>query len=244
MVKLSSFHFLRNREELAAVPDGKYLINTLNAYSFNMVQHDPEFEAALRGGDYLLPDGYGMVWGGKRLKMPDRPLERVAGWDFFIIEMGKLNEKGGKVMFMGSSEKTLGLVRERCAVDYPNITVETYSPPYKTAFSDEDNAAIIGAINAADPDLLWIGMTAPKQEKWAWAHWKELDIHCHCGTIGAVFDFYAGTLKRAPLSWQKHGFEWLYRILQQPRKQWPRLIRYPLFPYRIYKEKLLKAFGK
>ena len=66
----------------------------------------------------------------------------------------------------------------------------------------------------------------------------------HCGTIGAVFDFYAGTLKRAPLSWQKHGFEWLYRILQQPRKQWPRLIRYPLFPYRIYKEKILKAFGK
>ena len=87
-------------------------------------------------------------------------------------------------------------------------------------------------------------MTAPKQEKWAWAHWKEMDIHCHCGTIGAVFDFYAGMLKRAPISWQKHGFEWLYRILQQPRKQWPRLIRYPLFPYRIYKEKLLKAFGK
>ena len=244
MVKLSSFHFLRNGEELAAVPDGKCLINTLNAYSFNMVQHDPDFEAALRGGDYLLPDGYGMVWGGKRLKMPDRPLERVAGWDFFIIEMGKLNEKGGKVMFMGSSEKTLGLVRERCARDYPNISVVTYSPPYKPEFSDEDNAAIIGAINAADPDLLWIGMTAPKQEKWTWAHWPELNIHCHCGTIGAVFDFYAGTLKRAPLSWQKHGFEWLYRILQQPRKQWPRLIRYPLFPYRIYKEKLLKAFGK
>ena len=61
---------------------------------------------------------------------------------------------------------------------------------------------------------------------------------------GTTSNLASVTLKRAPLSWQKHGFEWLYRILQQPRKQWPRLIRYPLFPYRIYKEKLLKAFGK
>ena len=244
MVRFASFHFLRNGAELAALPDGKTLINTLNAYSFNVVQHDPEFEAALRGGDYLLPDGYGIVWAGKRLHLPDRATERVAGWDFFVIEMGKLNEKGGKVMFMGSSEKTLGLIRERCRKDYPNITVDTYSPPYKPEFSDGDNAAIVGAINRSDPDLLWIGMTAPKQEKWTYKHWNELDIHCHCGTIGAVFDFYAGTLKRAPLSWQKHGWEWLYRILQQPRKQWPRLIRYPLWPYRIYKEKLLRAFGK
>lgn len=244
MIKLSSFTFLRNGEELAALPDGKLLINTLNAYSFNIAQHDPEFVAALRGGDYLLPDGHGMIWGGKRLHMPNRPLERVAGWDFFCIEMGKLNARGGKVFFMGSSEKVLGMIRERCAKDYPNISVDTYSPPYKPEFTDEDNAAIVAAINASNPDLLWIGMTAPKQEKWTFAHWPELNIHCHCGTIGAVFDFYAGTLKRAPLSWQKHGWEWLYRILQQPRRQWPRLIRYPLFPYRIYKEKFLNAIGK
>ena len=68
--------------------------------------------------------------------------------------------------------------------------IPIYSPPYKSEFSDEDNKAIIDAINAANPDLLWIGMTAPKQEKWTYSHWNELNIHCHVGTIGAVFDFF------------------------------------------------------
>ena len=89
-------------------------------------------------------------------------------------------------MFMGSSEKVLGLIKEKAKTEYPHLEIITYSPPYKPEFSDEDNAAIVKAINDANPDLLWIGMTAPKQEKWAYSHWNELDIHCHCGTIGAV----------------------------------------------------------
>ena len=83
---------------------------------------------------------------------------------------------------------------------------------------------MISAINDADPDLLWIGMTAPKQEKWTWEHWDELNVHCHVGTIGAVFDFYAGTAKRAPLWWQQHGVEWLYRLINEPRRMWRRYI--------------------
>ena len=102
--------------------------------------------------------------------------------------MNKL-KKSGTVMFMGSSQKVLDLIVKRAAVDYPHLKVVTYSPPYKPEFSDEDNKAIIDAINAANPDLLWIGMTAPKQEKWMYSHWNELSIHCHVGTIGAVFDF-------------------------------------------------------
>ena len=88
----------------------------------------------------------------------------------------------------------------------------------------EDNCAIITAIHASNPDLLWIGMTAPKQEKWTYSHWSELDIHCHVGTIGAVFDFFAGTVARAPLWWQNHGLEWLYRLLKEPRRMWRRYI--------------------
>ena len=93
------------------------------------------------------------------------------------------------VMFLGSSQKVLDLIVKRAAMDYPHLKVVTYSPPYKPEFSDEDNKVIIDAINAANPDLLWIGMTAPKQEKWTYSHWNELSIHCHVGTIGAVFDF-------------------------------------------------------
>jgi N-acetylglucosaminyldiphosphoundecaprenol N-acetyl-beta-D-mannosaminyltransferase len=140
---------------------------------------------------------------------------------------GKLKMENGKclkVMFLGSSEKVLTMISQRAAVDYPNLEVVTYSPPYKPEFSEEDNQAMIEAINEANPDLLWIGMTAPKQEKWAYQHWEELNIHCHCGTIGAVFDFYAGTTKRAPLWWQEHGLEWLYRLIREPRRMWKRYI--------------------
>ncbi|WP_288068560.1 WecB/TagA/CpsF family glycosyltransferase, partial [Xylanibacter rodentium] len=97
--------------------------------------------------------------------------------------------------------------------------------------------AIISAINDADPDLLWIGMTAPKQEKWAYANWDRLNIRCHVGTIGAVFDFFAGTYKRAPLWWQEHSLEWLYRLLKEPRRMWRRyLIGNALFLWNIMKE--------
>ena len=102
--------------------------------------------------------------------------------------------------------------------------METYSPPYKPEFSAEDTAAMVGAVNAARPDLLWVGMTAPKQEKWTYRNWPSLQVDCHCGTVGAVFDFYAGTVKRAPLWMQQAGLEWLYRLLSEPRRMWRRYV--------------------
>lgn len=126
---------------------------------------------------------------------------------------------------------------KRAAVDYPHLKVVTYSPPYKPEFSDEDNKAIIDAINAANPDLLWIGMTAPKQEKWTYSHWNELNIHCHVGTIDAVFDFFAGTVERAPIWWQEHGLEWLYRLIKEPKRMWRRyIIGNTLFLWNMVKE--------
>ena len=108
----------------------------------------------------------------------------------------------------------------------------------KPEFSPEENKAIIDAINRANPDLLWIGMTAPKQEKWTYLHWNELNIHCHTGTIGAVFDFFAGTVKRAPLEWQKHSLEWLYRLLKEPKRMWKRyIIGNSLFLLNVMKER-------
>ena len=182
------------------------------------------FAEALLGGDALIPDGASIVKACRWLGAESQPVERVAGWDLFEFEMGRLNAKGGRCMFMGSSPKVLGLIEERAREVYPNIEVVTYSPPYKPEFSPEENRAIVDAINAAGPDLLWIGMTAPKQEKWTYQHWSELKIHCHVGTIGAVFDFFAGTVKRAPLWWQNHGLEWLYRLLKEPRRMWRRYV--------------------
>lgn len=236
---------LENRKMLADLPEEKLLINTINAHSFNRAQKDELFAEALANGDYLIPDGASIIKACKWLKAKSQPKERIAGWDLFSFEMQKLNERSGqidgeklKVMFMGSSEKVLGLIRERAAKDYPNLEVITFSPPYKPEFSDEDNAAIIKAINEAKPDLLWIGMTAPKQEKWTYQHWNELNIHCHVGTIGAVFDFYAGTAQRAPMWWQEHSLEWLYRLIKEPKRMWRRyVLGNPLFLWNVSKEK-------
>ena len=256
MFCLKSLDILGSKAELASLPEGKLLINTVNAHSYNTARKDSLFAEALMNGDVLIPDGVSIVKACKWIKAKSQPKERIAGWDLFAFEMEKLereseelrvkseefnsitSSKDGqedsslfslrsslkKVMFMGSSQQVLDLIVKRAAEVYPHLKVVTYSPPYKPEFSDEDNKAIIDAINAANPDLLWIGMTAPKQEKWTYSHWEELDIHCHVGTIGAVFDFFAGTVERAPMWWQRHGLEWLYRLLKEPKRMWRRYI--------------------
>ena len=286
MFRLKELEILGSKAELAALPEGKLLINTINAHSYNTARKDKLFAEALTNGDVLIPDGVSIVKACKWINAKSQPKERTAGWDLFSFEMEKLereseeqrvkseessadndNQVEGKskidnsksanadnsklkiqnsklrspqrtVMFMGSSQKVLDLIVKRAAEVYPHLKVVTYSPPYKPEFSDEDNKAIIDAINAADPDLLWIGMTAPKQEKWTYSHWDELNIHCHVGTIGAVFDFFAGTVERAPMWWQRHGLEWLYRLLKEPKRMWRRyIIGNALFLWNMLKEK-------
>ena len=246
---------------MASLPEGKLLINTVNAHSYNTARKDRLFAEALMKGDVLIPDGVSIVKACRWIKAKSQPKERIAGWDLFAYEMKRLEELGNSssqasmprttlhsalntqhsktVMFMGSSERVLDLIVKRAAVDYPHLKVVTYSPPYKPEFSAEDNQAIVDAINAANPDLLWIGMTAPKQEKWTYSHWAELNIHCHVGTIGAVFDFFAGTVERAPLWWQEHGLEWLYRLMKEPRRMWRRyIIGNALFLWNMLGEKI------
>ena len=279
MFRLKNLNILGSKAELAALPEGKLLINTINAHSYNTARKDELFAEALTNGDVLIPDGVSIVKACRWIKAKSLPKERIAGWDLFEFEMNKLEECGmnnssldnsqsasadhsklkiqnscsGKrlyepsakfrerpltVMFMGSSQKVLDLIVKRAAEVYPHLNIVTYSPPYKPEFSEEDNKAIIEAINAVDPDLLWIGMTAPKQEKWTYSHWNELNIHCHVGTIGAVFDFFAGTVERAPIWWQRHGLEWLYRLLKEPKRMWRRyIIGNTLFLWNMLKEK-------
>lgn len=246
MFRLKNLNILGSKAELVALPEGKLLINTINAHSYNTARKDELFAEALTNGDVLIPDGVSIVKACRWIKAKSLPEERIAGWDLFEFEMNKLEECGRTlrspqrtVMFMGSSQKVLDLIVKRAAEVYPHLKIVTYSPPYKPEFSEEDNKAIIEAINAADPDLLWIGMTAPKQEKWTYSHWNELNIHCHVGTIGAVFDFFAGTVERAPIWWQRHGLEWLYRLLKEPKRMWRRyIIGNTLFLWNMLKEKM------
>lgn len=239
MLKLKDINILGSREELSRLPEGKLLINTINAHSYNTAQKDAMFAEALMNGDVLIPDGASIVKACRWIKAKSQPKERIAGWDLFVHEMERVNNENEgakkKVMFLGSSNNVLALIKARAEKDYPNIEVITFSPPYKPVFSDEDNRMMIVSINNTKPDLLWIGMTAPKQEKWTYEHWNELNINCHAGTIGAVFDFYAGTIQRAPMWWQEHSLEWLYRLLKEPKRMWRRyLIGNILFLWNIF----------
>lgn len=234
MLKLKYLNLLGSRDAIGLLPPGKLLINTINAHSYNTALKDEAFAEALMLGDVLIPDGASIVKACRWMGAKSQPKERIAGWDLFVYEMERLNGQAGnekteekkrhRVMFLGSSEKVLTLIKERAAKDYPHLEVVTYSPPYKETFSKEDDERMIKAINDVKPDLLWIGMTAPKQEKWTYGHWSELAIDCHVGTIGAVFDFYAGTAKRAPQWWQEHSLEWLYRLIKEPRRMWKRYL--------------------
>lgn len=227
-LRLKDLTILESLSDLNTLPDGKLLINTINAHSFNTAQKDELFAEALCKCDVLIPDGASIVGACKWLRTKSQPTERISGSDLFEYEMDNLSKlvkigdklvrhedaqdysvepKKPKVMFMGSSNKVLAKIVEKAAEVYPDLEVVTYSPPYKPDFNDEDNRAIIDAINTAAPDLLWIGMTAPKQEKWTYSHWQELNILCHVGTVGAVFDFFAGTYQRAPQWWQEHSLE-------------------------------------
>ena len=239
MLKLKDINILGSREELRRLPEGKLLINTINAHSYNTAQKDVVFAEALTNGDVLIPDGASIVKACRWIKAKSQPKERIAGWNLFVHEMERVNKENEgakkKVMFLGSSNNVLALIKARAEKDYPNIEVITFSPPYKPVFSDEDNRMMIESINNTKPDLLWIGMTAPKQEKWTYEHWNELNINCHVGTIGAVFDFYAGTMQRAPIWWQEHSLEWLYRLLKEPKRMWRRyLIGNILFLWNIF----------
>ena len=208
-------------QSLKTIKLTKVLINTVNAHSYNITQTDAQFHDALLNSTVLLPDGISVVFAVKWLT--GQKLIKIAGADLLLYEMERLQNLGGKCFFLGSKESTLNKIEERVFREYPRVKVQSYSPPFKTEFSIEDNDAMLRVINAFRPDVLFIGMTAPKQEKWARKHFNQIDAD-HVCCIGAVFDFYAGTISRAPQWMIKLGLEWLFRLIKEPRRMWRRYL--------------------
>jgi N-acetylglucosaminyldiphosphoundecaprenol N-acetyl-beta-D-mannosaminyltransferase len=224
-------------QDLVNMPDKKLLINTINAHCYNLAQTDDYYSEALGKSDILLPDGVSVIMAIRFLT--GQRLKKIAGADLFYYEMNRLNIIGGTCFFLGSKEETLALIKKHAVRDFPNIKIHTYSPPYKSEFSAEDNREMLKTINTFKPDVLFIGLTAPKQERWAYKHFDELEVK-HICSIGAVFDFYAGTVNRSPKWMIDFGLEWLYRLLKEPRRMWQRYLEGNLiFIWLIIKEKII-----
>lgn len=215
-----------------------YVINTINAFSYVFAKKDKEFKKALLNSDMLLPDGFPIVWAADFLN--NKKIVKVAGEDIFFHLMQLANQDAKRVFFLGSIKNTLQKIQNRICAEYPNIKADSFSPPFKDEFSAEDNAIIVEAINIFNPHIVFVGMTAPKQEKWVEANKHKLHAEVIC-SIGAVFDFYAETVKRPSLFWINIRLEWFIRLLHEPRRLWKRYLIYsPKFFIDVVKEKLGK----
>ncbi len=219
----------------------KLLINTINQYSYCIAEKDGGFKKALMESDVLLPDGVSMVITARLLR--GKNLKKIAGADAHQFLLNKMNAESGSCFYLGSSQITLDKIRTKIAVDYPNLKIGTFSPPFKKVFSEEDNSQMIEAVNQFNPDVLFVGMTAPKQEKWSFAHKNALNAKYIC-SIGAVFDFYAGTVQRPNERWQNLGLEWLGRLFKEPKRMWQRYLRYGgVFVFYLVREKFRQLTG-
>ncbi len=235
LVKLLDYPIFKGNLEQIGF-DQKTLINTLNQYSFCIAQQDASFKASLQASDILLPDGMAIVAAVRLLS--GQKIKKIAGADIHLHLLQELNQIQGSCFYLGSSENTLSKIKERLAIEFPNIKIGTFSPPYKAEFSKEENKNMIEAVNSFQPDILFVGMTAPKQEKWANAHKEQLNTKIIC-TIGAVFDFYAGTVKRPTAFWINLKLEWFIRLIKEPKRLWKRYLYYgPVFVWLILKEKV------
>jgi len=216
--------------------DKTKVINTLNGHSYNVAKGDKEFKEALCASDVLLADGISIVFGAKVLN--GEKIQKIAGYDIFTHLLQQLNEDKASCFFLGASTQTLSLIQDRLAAEYPNVGFASFSPAYKDSFSELDSKKMCQEINAFSPRVLFVGMTAPKQEKWVHTNKYRINADVIC-SIGAVFDFYAGTTER-PAQWIINlKLEWLGRLLKEPKRMWRRyLLSTPVFFIDVFKEKL------
>ena len=211
-------------EDLSLIPLTRpcSTIQTISPISYGNATRDPVYRDAMQQADWLCLDG--VYFGLSSVFLDGKTMKPNQGPDIFYHFMERLQERKGRVFFLGASPATLKKMEERTTRDYPDISVGSYSPPFKPEFSDEDNDAMIAAVNAFRPDVVFLGMTAPKQEKWGFTHRDRLDA-CLVASVGGVFDWYAGNRKEIHPFWWKIYMAWLIRTIDRPEllKRYPQI---------------------
>lgn len=186
-------------------------------------QHDPEFKKTLNATDMIVPDGTPLVWLGRRLGY-DLP-HRVYGPGLMLAFCEETKAQGLRHFFYGGEPGVPKELAESLKRRFPNMQVAgTYSPPFRPLTREEDDE-IVAMISRANPDVLWVGLGAPKQERWMHAHRDKLNVPVVVG-VGAAFDMLSGRRSQAPRWMREHGFEWLFRLFQEPRRLWRRYLIY------------------
>lgn len=232
LMSLMGYQLLDDSIPLLLRGSKSFVINTMNPHSFVTAQNDEAFRDALYCSDLLVADGVGMVLASVVLK--GRRIKRVTGADVWSALMKELDASGGTCMFVGSTSEVLQAIKRRLAKSHPSVTVAVHSPPFAEVFSDDQIDDMATVINSFSPDVVFFGLTAPKQEKLAHRLRTQIDVKA-IACIGAVFGFVAGGSKaRAPSFLRPLGLEWLYRLLLEPRRLYKRtLVSAPLFLWAV-----------
>ena len=203
-------------------------------------QADPGLRDIHNRSGLTTPDGMPMVWAGRWAGVEH--MDRVYGPDLMLELLQVAAQRGWRSFFYGGAEGTPELLARRLQERFPGLLVAgTHSPPFRPLTDDED-ADVVARINGSGADIVWVGLSTPKQERWMADHVERLDAPVLLG-VGAAFDIHAGTLRQAPRWMQRAGLEWLFRLLAEPRRLWRRYLRNnPLFVLSILRRppKLLR----
>ena len=204
---------------IAARPDRCRRIVVTGFHGLWEAHKDPEFKAILNSADLWVPDGIAPVWVARRRGFPDA--QRTPGAEVMTAFFDLADRKGYSSFFYGDTEETLQRLRSNLQSRYPGHRIAgTFSPPFRPLTREEDEA-VVEMINDSRPDVLWVGLGLPRQDRWIYEHRDRLKIPVAAG-VGAAFKFLSGAVKRVPACIGNHGLEWLWRFVQEPKKLWRR----------------------
>lgn len=209
----------------------------VNAHSAETAHRDPTFMAALRQADLLVADGFGVILASRILG--GRIRERATGPDLFMAVSEALDRQGGRsVFYLGGSEETLAKISDRHRERFGNLAIAgMHAPPFRATFSPADMEEMAERVNQAAPDVLWVGLGAPKQEKWILGNRDRLRVPL-CGPVGAMFDYFAGNVPMPPKWVEQAGLHWAYRLAKNPRRLWRRNLDSPVFLAHVVADRL------
>lgn len=205
------------------------------------LQDDPEFRAVYAGADLVLCDGMPLLWASRLLR---RPLKaKVSGSDLFVAFAERAAVRGWRPFFLGGRPGAAARAAELLAQRFPGFTVAgTYAPPFGFDRDPQEDARAVEAVRAAAPDALFVGLGAPRQEKWIHRHLETLGVPVSLG-VGVSFEFVSGDVQRAPRWMQRAGLEWTWRLAMEPRKLWRRYLVDDSRFLRLVARELIKGPG-
>jgi len=226
MKKINVLNIFINQDDLESIVNSsisliknkkKHYICVPNSFLTVVANENKKIMEIINSAEFVIPDGMPLVWYSKILK--EKLKKRISGYQFFERYCEQLSKEGLSCFFLGGiNEKLILDLIENLKKNFKNIKIAGYYiPPFVEKIEGKLNEEIISKINEAKPDVVWVGVSAPKQEIWIYENLEKINTYMACG-VGAVFDFYSKRIKRAPNLLQEMGLEWFYRIICEPRR--------------------------